>query len=201
MSEWDEHAAGWDDDEAVQAYAEGAYAALTALTERSGVAIGGSVACDFGCGTGVLTERLADLFERIDAVDTSASMRAMLAAKGDRQGRTNVRILEALPAEPQGYDLIVCSSVLSFVDDHPDTVRRLVEHLAPGGLFVQWDWEAEPNVAESEGLAAADIAAALTDAGLDDVSVRIGFEVSVGGDVMRPLMGSGRRPAGTVPAG
>ena len=58
MSEWDGEAAGWDDDPYVRAYADAAFASLTALAAREEFDINDATVCDFGCGTGLLTERL-----------------------------------------------------------------------------------------------------------------------------------------------
>ena len=50
-SEWDEYAATWDDDAAVQAYADGVVASLVSLGEAVGLDLDGARLCDFGCGT------------------------------------------------------------------------------------------------------------------------------------------------------
>ena len=89
---------------------------------------------------------------------------------------------------------MTCSSVLGFVDDYAATVRHLSALLRPGGLFVQWDWERDDNDADPHGLAQAEIEIALTAASLDDVDVKVGFELAIEGATMRPLMGIGRKP-------
>jgi SAM-dependent methyltransferase len=106
-----------------------------------------------------------------------------------------VRALGQLPSSHQAYDLIVCSSVLAFVDDYQAEVEALFGHLAPGGLFVQWDWEAEAGQEEPGGLAATEIRRTLEHVGLDSVGVGVGFEISVDGHTMQPIMGSGTRPS------
>ena len=171
VSEWDEQATGWDDNEAVRAYAEAAHASLMAAVTDAGIELSAATVCDFGCGTGLMTERLVAACGPIDAVDTSAAMREVLAAKIGRHGWTDVRVLERLPADVPGYGLIVCSSVLSFVDDHPATVALLSTHLAPGGLLVHWDWEAEPDDPEG-GLTRDEMESALLDAGLEHIPFR-----------------------------
>ncbi len=193
--EWDEYAATWDDDAAVRAYATGVARSLASLTEVSGLDLDGAAVCDFGCGTGVLTERLASRCAHIDAIDTSPAMLGALRTKIDRNGWTHVRPLAQLPPTPQEYDVIMCSSVLAFVDDYPAQVKTLGRHLAAGGVFVQWDWELDPNVDEPYGLTSAEIRQALGDAGLTEVAVGVGFEAMVDGETMSPLMGSGRRPS------
>lgn len=99
-SEWDEHAAGWDDNEAVRAYADAADASLTALVDQNGLELAGATACDFGCGTGLLTERLVRRCRHIDAIDTSTAMREVVATKIERNGWQTVRLLDRLPTEP-----------------------------------------------------------------------------------------------------
>ena len=194
MSEWDEYAEGWDDTPGVHEFADGVVASLTALAGKVGVDLEGSTVCDFGCGTGLLTERLAGLCTRIDAIDTSPAMLTELRTKVERHGWSHVRLLDHLPEEPQGYDVVACSSVLAFVDDYPAVARTLASHLRPGGLFVQWDWELDPSDDEPHGLTRDDVRGALEAAGLADVSVGIGFEIPAGEHTMRPLMGSGRAP-------
>ena len=204
MSEWDEYAADWDDDPAVVAYASAAFESLNALIDGTGVSLDGAAVCDFGCGTGRLTERLAAVAGRIDAVDTSAAMCDVLRSKAARAGWDHVRVFEELPepGSPEGdrarYDLIVCSSVLSFVDDYPVTVAMLGYRLVDGGLFVQWDWELDPADEQPHGFSRDEIALTLREAGLTDVRVERAFEIDVGGSTMRPLRGSGRRPGGSI---
>jgi len=191
---WAEYAAGWDDDEAARAYASAAFESLIVALAAHDVDLQGLTVCDFGCGTGLLTERLAATARSVDAVDTSPAMLARLAAKVDRGAMVNVHPSSALPTSTESHDLVVCSSVLGFVDDHPGTVRSLARLLRPSGLLMQWDWEADPTDDDPHGLTRAEIREALTDAGLTAVEVDVAFEVSVEGETMRPLMGIGRRP-------
>ncbi len=190
VKEWDESADGWDGDEATQAYAAGAFSSLVALIAPE--TVDGMTVLDFGCGTGLLTQHLvAGGVSELHAVDTSPAMLAVLDAKIADRSWSNVSTSQTLPIERGGFDLVVCSSVLSFVDDYLATVSELVTLLAPGGHFVQWDWEAVDG--DPHGLSRAEIRAALAGAGLDDVTVDVGFEADAHGQTMRPLMGAGRR--------
>lgn len=191
---WDEFAAGWDDQPGVREYAQAALDSLVDVADASDVRIAGSRACDFGCGTGLLTEHLVGMCDHVDAVDSSPAMLDVVRAKIERNGWDNVDVLEELPASGGRYDLIVCSSVCAFVDDYPATARRLVSSMTPGGLLVQWDWELDPDDDDPFGLTRVEIRSALDAAGLEAVRVDTAFEVLVDGDAMRPLMGSGRRP-------
>lgn len=195
-SEWDEYAAGWDEDPAARAYAAAAFGSLVDLLQSFGLTLDGARVCDFGCGTGLLTERLVDRVASIDAVDSSTAMLAVLDAKAERHGWTTVATMPA-PAEPTApYDLVVCSSVCGFLDDYPGAVAALVSMIRAGGLFVQWDWEADPGAGAADGLTRAEIREALTAAGLESVQVDVGFHVDFEGETMAPIMGVGRRPSG-----
>lgn len=195
MSEWNDVASGWDDDEAVRAYAAAAHSSLVALAARAGFVLVGARICDFGCGTGLLTEHLAATAASVDAVDASPAMLAVLRDKVDRHGWKHVRAVEDLAATEPPFDLVVCSSVLAFVDDSPTVLAALSERLTPGGRLVQWDWERDESDPEPMGFTADEMATALRDAGFEQVEVQVGFEVTVGDLVMAPLMGSARRPA------
>lgn len=190
---WADHAPGWDDDPAARAYSAAAYRSLIDLLSEHGRSVGGMTVCDFGCGTGLLTEQLVDEAESIDAVDASPAMLEVLTAKIADRGWTNVRTATDIPSGSDTHDLVVCSSVCSFLDDYPGTVRRLAELLRPGGVFVQWDWERDGDT-DGDGLSRSEIFDALTAAGFSGVHVATAFEVPFEGEVMRPLIGVGRRP-------
>lgn len=194
MSEWDDYAAGWDDDPGARAYATAAFSSLLSILEVMGISLSASRALDFGCGTGLLTERLVEHGCSVTAVDTSTEMLHVLDAKITARGWTNVHTTAEVPSSPSTFDLVVCSSVCSFLDDYPETTATLVDLLRPGGVFVQWDWELDEADDEPHGLARSEITAALTVAGLEHVLVDVGFEIPYEDQTMRPLMGWGRRP-------
>lgn len=193
MSEWDEYAPDWDDDPAARAYSRAAFNSLTTTLDRYDLSVGALRVCDFGCGTGLLTEQLADAGATVFAIDTSPKMLAILDDKINRRGWQQVSTSLALPAESQRFDLIVASSVCSFLDDYPGTVVDLATRLDPGGLFVQWDWEADEANEDPHGLSREAVHTALSGADLSNVQVDVGFEVAFEDQMMRPLMGHGRR--------
>ncbi len=197
---WDAYADGWDDDEAVQAYSRAAFDSLRRICTTRGIRLDGARVCDFGCGTGLMTEKLAPICSEVVAVDTSVQMIARLQEKIARLGLPNVRVTtEGIEQwrrsegslSGSAFDLVVCSSVCAFVDDYPATVAALVDTLAPGGMFIQWDWELDPSEEEPYGLTREGIAAALQAAGLEAIEVETAFEVPMGEMVMRPLVGIG----------
>lgn len=192
---WAEHAADWDTNPATVAYAEGAMDSLRdalPITPTQRV-------LDFGCGTGLLAERLAPHVADIVAVDASPAMVTRLRAKE----LPNVRpvaatwtpeSVAAAAADLGTFDLVVCSSVCGFLPDYPGAVAMLASLLRPGGHFVQWDWELDPTADEPYGLTRDAIRDAIAGAGITVVSVDVGFEVPFEGHTMAPLMGIGRAP-------
>ena len=190
---WDAYAADWDDDEGARAYAGAAFDGLLPLVREAGIGLDGARVIDFGCGTGLLTERLVAAGAVVDAVDTSPAMLRVLEDKVAARGMAGVTTSGTMPASGRDHDLIVCSSVCSFLDDYPGAVVDLVARLRPGGLFVQWDWERGDD--DDHGLSRAEIGDALGAAGLEDIVVEVAFDVTVDGEAMRPLVGHGRRPA------
>lgn len=192
---WDDVAADWDTDPGPRAYAAAAFHSLNdALGARPG-RLEESRVLDFGCGTGLLTERLAPRCPAIDAVDSSAAMLAVLQQKISAGGWDHVRALASPPPTPRSYDLIIASSVCAFLDDHPATVRRLATLLRPGGHFIQWDWERDPDDADGHGLTREEIGDALTAAGLTQTAVESAFAIDIEGVSARPLRGIGTAPA------
>jgi len=193
---WDDKAVSWDDDPAVRAYSAAAFGSLRRVLAERGRALGGARVLDFGCGTGLLAVQIAAEAREVVALDISAPMIDVLRGKGVANIEPVCGDLPDLVRDGGGlgrFDLVTCSSVCAFVDDHPATVAELAGLLVPGGVFVQWDWELDPDSDEPWGLSRESIRAALTAAGLLDASVEVGFELPFGELVMAPLLGVGRR--------
>ena len=192
MHDWDEFAEGWDDAVGTRIYAEGAYRSLLDTLDARGLTLDGMRVLDFGCGTGLLTELLVGRVASVDGVDVSPRMREVFASKVRDRSWEDVSVHAELPDGE--FDLIVCSSVLGFVDDYAAAVAQLAGLLAPGGLLVHWDWARDEEHPSAGGLTPEHIRSALTDVGLAGVEAGVGFEASVEGEEMRPLMGAAQRP-------
>jgi ubiquinone/menaquinone biosynthesis C-methylase UbiE len=107
------------------------------------------VVLDAGCGTGSYAQALLPSVARIHAVDISAGMLEVAAAKLSA-AREAQRIefhragLVALPFEDASFDGIMVNQVLHHLDEpgtatyprHQDVIRELVRVLAPGGALV-----------------------------------------------------------------
>ena len=151
-NEWDDYADDWDGNEDVRLYAECAFSSWEEKVAPLYADMSEIRVLDFGCGTGLLTEKLATCCGQVVAVDTSEKMVAVLSQKLALSNAENIVAshvsidTEAIRANPElfgEFDLIVASSVCSFLPDYPSTLTVLSSIMKPGAFFVQWDWMAQ----------------------------------------------------------
>jgi trans-aconitate 2-methyltransferase len=96
---------------------------------------------DAGCGSGRVTEQLADRLSRgrVVALDGSASMveaaRGRLARFGDRIEYVVADLGAPLPIEGQ-VDAVLSTATFHWVPDHDALFANLAEVMAPGGWLV-----------------------------------------------------------------
>lgn len=190
---WDSAADGWDDNADVRHYSEMAFAAWQDRLSDSTPDLAQGRVLDFGCGTGLLAEKFAPLCRQVVAIDPSAAMIDVLKAKIAGRDIENITALPitvdadnaaAEPALAEPFDLIVASSVCSFLADYEATLQTLTTLLKPGGVFVQWDWAADMpedrirNAFDKAGLRA-------------DVIAEV-FAMEMGDSAMPVVMGAGQ---------
>jgi len=194
-NEWDDFAADWDSNDDVRIYAEKAFDSWTRKAAPLVSNLPDSRILDFGCGTGLLTERLAPLCGQIVAVDTSAQMIAALRRKVIEANAENIVTMQlAVNAETvnesaelaEKFDMIVASSVCSFLPDYEATVGHLAAVIKPAGYFVQWDWlSAMPTDR---------IQRAFEASGLITHCIEVAFTMKSDGESMPVVMGVGQLP-------
>ena len=172
---WDDYADEWDANTDAISYSENAYKSLLKVVDIEDQNI-----LDFGCGTGLLTERMASSANNIVAIDSSIKMIAVLKSKK----LSNVisisepltsKVIKRNLAFVKKFNVIVASSVFSFLPDYEATQIRLKSLLACGGVLIQWDWlsvENNSGVGIPEfGFSETRIDKALKDAGFEQVSI------------------------------
>lgn len=133
----------------------------------------GLKALDAGCGVGPATFALLEAlrrkdvdYERIDAFDLTPAMLLRLRQELDARDVKRVRLrsadvlaLDSLPASWNGYDLVLCASMLECLPKHEllHALAALRVRLRPNGhlvamitrkspetkVFVEWAWRAE----------------------------------------------------------
>jgi len=192
MSEnWDKHAENWDRQDGVQFYANQAFAALVDHVNVYGTGWKNKRVLDFGCGTGLLTEKLAPLVGEVIAVDTSQKMIDVLHGKKIRNVTAICADITDLSVKSAAwcsdFDLIVASSVCGFLPDYEAMVDVLSQLLSVTGYFVQWDWLASGD--DGAGLTVDRVSNAFTSANLKCIHIDRAFEIPFGDEKMPVLMG------------
>src|SRR5690606_26261990 len=79
--DWEGEAKTWDGDPAVRTYAQAAFEALLDVAKSHSIALEGARVLDFGCGTGVLAEKIAHAGGSVIAADQSPGMIEVLRHK------------------------------------------------------------------------------------------------------------------------
>lgn len=192
MDSWDAAAEGWDEDDNVRDFAEEAFGLLSKHLDIQGSVWRDKRVLDFGCGTGLLTERLAPLVREVIALDTSPSMIDVLRSKGIANvttvcGDIDDRAFRQSASWLSDLDLIVASSVCAFLPDYASTLKLLSQAMCMPGYFAQWDWLATGD--GTFGLTADQMAAGLEQAGLTCTYLDTVFSMTLEEDELTVLMG------------
>ena len=110
----------------------------------------GAVVADVGAGSGYYTVRLAEVVGptgRVVATDLQPGMLDLIRAKVERQGLTNVTLVQGRADDPTlptaSFDLIVLVDVYHELASPQIFVRKLREALKPGGRLVLIEFRLE----------------------------------------------------------
>jgi 2-polyprenyl-3-methyl-5-hydroxy-6-metoxy-1,4-benzoquinol methylase len=133
--DFDKEAAQWDDNPLRVKLADDVFAAI-----QRQVALDSSMRImDFGCGTGLLTLRIAPFVGSIAGVDSSQGMLDVLRNKIAKQDIRNVTT-SFIDLDKGGmlidcYDLIVSAMTLHHVQKIAPLLKQFCDCLVPGGLI------------------------------------------------------------------
>ncbi|RBM35828.1 SAM-dependent methyltransferase [Vibrio tarriae] len=189
--DWDEYAANWEKDPATHAFAQSVFEHLTKILPLQGKHI-----LDFGCGTGLLSQRMSPLARDIVALDSSEAMIEEL----DRKELRNVEpVVDSLtrglvaqhPAFRKQFDLVVASSVCAFLPNLQDVADIIFTLVDEGGYFVHFDWLADGK--SETGLATTDIESVLHIAGFSSVETQMAFDVTTAQGTQSVVVGIARK--------
>lgn len=191
-NEWDEYASEWDKDPSVQEYA------LKVLSELNNkIQLEELTILDFGCGTGSLTQLLSPSARQIVALDGSREMIKLLEEKElDNVSTISDFLCDELinnhPLLDQKFDLIVASSVCSFLPDYESSLGQLKSLLTSGGLFIQFDWLAQDEGA-SMGLTKQRIQECLETHKFSQITIDLPFVMTSSKGSMSVVMACGAK--------
>lgn len=110
---------------------------------------------DLGCGTGTLSELLADEGYSVDGVDLSPAMVERARAKAGDRCSFVVADAADPPLATASYDVVLCRHVLWALPDPTAALRRWVSLLAPGGrlVLVEGSWQTGAGLTAEETVA------------------------------------------------
>ncbi|SPF36674.1 Pedicted SAM-dependent methyltransferase [Syntrophobacter sp. SbD1] len=176
---FDEKAVSWDDDPGRVRLANdiaGAIAEEDILSADMDI-------LEFGCGTGLLTLRLAPLVRSLTGVDSSQGMLGILKAKIESQKLVNIKTLLVDPAKgdlPEGrFSMIICSMVLHHVRETKPLIDQFYRIAAPHGRLCIADLDPEDGEFHGEndtvfhnGFDRITLSRTLTNAGFEDIRYR-----------------------------
>lgn len=182
--DFDKEAARWDEDPGrVRLANDIADALIEEIKPASDMDV-----LDFGCGTGLVTLRLAPLVRSVTGMDSSRGMLDVLKAKIAKYGVRNVQALQVdagpgkVPASR--YDLITSSMTLHHVQDVGPLLERLFALLAPGGVLCIADLDLDDGRFHSDntgvfhfGFDRDRLQAAFLKAGFEGIRTRTAAEV------------------------
>lgn len=106
---------------------------------------------DLGCGPGDVSLLAAELVGpngRVLGVDANASVLHVAQARAEEASLTQVSFLAGKIGEltlDQQYDAIVGRLILQYLPDRAAILRRLIEHLRPGGVVAFQEFDLSPQ--------------------------------------------------------
>jgi arsenite methyltransferase len=151
----------------------------------------GTTVLDVGCGAGATACHLAREHGcNVVGVDLRESMIALSNQRAQREGvedKVEFRVadVQSLPFDDAGFDVILCESVATFIEDKQQVVSELARVAKPGGYVglneemwlktpptevvahVKRTWDIKPGLVTAD-----DWRGMLEDAGLHDIAVR-----------------------------
>jgi 2-polyprenyl-3-methyl-5-hydroxy-6-metoxy-1,4-benzoquinol methylase len=98
------------------------------------------IVLDFGCGTGLVSNEIANDVKFIHAIDISSKMVAIAKEKAAERNIENVSYSQSTLFDKQlrkgSYDVITAFYILHLIEDNQKVIQRIHELLKPGGLLI-----------------------------------------------------------------
>jgi 2-polyprenyl-3-methyl-5-hydroxy-6-metoxy-1,4-benzoquinol methylase len=98
------------------------------------------IVLDFGCGTGLVSNEIANDVKFIHAIDISSKMVAIAKEKAAGLKIENINYVHSTLIDEQlsksSFDVILAFYILHLVEDSQKVMQRLNELLKPGGLLI-----------------------------------------------------------------
>ncbi len=138
---------------------------------------------DLGIGDGLLTLMLAEVAERVTAVDLSPEMLVQLMTRAEARGLENLEPVEAeiedLPLPDASHEVVVMSQALHHAREPRIALREACRILVPGGRILLLDllahseeWVRDKQQDVHLGFTEADLRGLLEETGFDRIAIQ-----------------------------
>lgn len=98
------------------------------------------IVMDYGCGTGLISNEIAEDVKEIHAIDISSKMIEIAAKKAKERNITNINYAHSTIFDERhkkdSLDVILAFHVLHLLEDEQIVLQRMIELLKPGGLLI-----------------------------------------------------------------
>jgi 2-polyprenyl-3-methyl-5-hydroxy-6-metoxy-1,4-benzoquinol methylase len=98
------------------------------------------IVLDYGCGTGLISNEIADNVKMIHAIDISSKMIEIAKRKADGRKIENIDYAHSTIFDERykrgSFDVILVFYILHLLEDTPKVMKRMNELLKPGGLII-----------------------------------------------------------------
>ena len=98
------------------------------------------IVLDYACGTGIITNEIADDVKEIHAIDISSRMIDVAKSKAGERNIENINFAQSTIFDErykkESYNVIMAFNILHLLEDTQKVMRRINELLKPGGLFI-----------------------------------------------------------------
>ena len=95
---------------------------------------------DFGCGSGAITNKLAQDVKAIEAIDISSGMLGFAKKQAEENAITNISYRQVSIFDEgfkdETFDVILAYNVLHYIEDLPSHVERINSLLKSNGIFI-----------------------------------------------------------------
>jgi 2-polyprenyl-3-methyl-5-hydroxy-6-metoxy-1,4-benzoquinol methylase len=95
---------------------------------------------DFGCGTGLISNEIADNVKIIHAIDISSKMIEIAKNKADNRRIRNIEYTNSTIFDERhkigSFDVILAFYILHLLEDNQKAIQRINDLLKPGGLII-----------------------------------------------------------------
>ncbi|MFD0716955.1 class I SAM-dependent methyltransferase [Paenibacillus sp. GCM10027626] len=99
-----------------------------------------NVVLDYGCGTGLISNEIAEDLKEIHAIDISSNMIAIAEKKAKERNIANINYAHVTIFDERykkgSFDIILAFHVLHLLEDEQIVLQRMNELLKPGGLLI-----------------------------------------------------------------